>query len=96
VHRVKFSLTCPILVKDVVCNCATGPKVMIVGHTTLCGGVDIAEETWIGAGVNDRHNLSIGKREFVGLSEVDTKGIAVNVIVTGSAERIMEQRICAV
>ena len=58
-------------------------------NATLCGGVQIGDETFIGAGVVVLPQIKIGKRVIVGAGTVVTKNIPDGVTVVGNPGKII-------
>ena len=69
-----------------------GDYVHISPNTTLCGGVNIEDNSWIGAGSVIRQQIYIGKNVLVGANSVVIKNIEDNCIVVGNpAKKIKEK-----
>ena len=70
-------------------DCVLGDFVHIAPNATLCGGVQIGDETFIGAGVVVLPQIKIGKRVIVGAGTVVTKNIPDGVTVVGNPGKII-------
>ena len=69
-----------------------GDYVHISPNTTLCGGVNIEDNSWIGAGSVVRQQIHIGKDVLVGANSVVLKNIEDDCIVVGNpAKKIKEK-----
>ena len=69
-----------------------GDYVHISPNTTLCGGVNIDDSSWIGAGSVVRQQIYIGKNVVVGANSVVVKDIENSCIVAGNpAKKIKEK-----
>ena len=69
-----------------------GDYVHISPNTTLCGGVNIEDNSWIGAGSVVRQQIHIGKDVIVGANSVVVKDIENSCIVAGNpAKKIKEK-----
>ena len=69
-----------------------GDYVHISPNTTLCGGVNIDDNSWIGAGSGVRQQIYIGKNVVVGANSVVVKDIENSCIVAGNpAKKIKEK-----
>ena len=69
-----------------------GSYVHISPNTTLCGGVSIDDNSWIGAGSVVRQQIYIGKDVVVGANSVVVKDIENSCIVVGNpAKKIKEK-----
>ena len=69
-----------------------GDYVHISPNTTLCGGVNIEDNSWIGAGSVVRQQIHIGKDVLVGANSVVVKNIEDDCIVVGNpAKKIKEK-----
>ena len=70
-------------------DCVLGDFVHIAPNATLCGGVQIGDETFIGAGVVVLPQIKIGKRATVGAGSVVTKNIPDGATVVGNPGKII-------
>ena len=61
-----------------------GDYVHISSNATLCGGVSIDNNSWVGAGSVIRQQIHIGKDVIVGANSVVVKDIEDNCIVVGN------------
>jgi len=69
-----------------------GDYVHISPNTTLCGGVNIEDNSWVGAGSVVRQQIHIGKNVLVGANSVVVKNIEDNCVVVGNpAKKIKEK-----
>ena len=69
-----------------------GDYVHISPNATLCGGVSIDDNSWVGAGSVVRQQIHIGKDVIVGANSVVVKDIEDNCIVVGNpAKKIKEK-----
>ena len=69
-----------------------GDYVHISPNATLCGGVNIKDNSWIGAGSVVRQQIHIGKNVLVGANSVVVKNIEDNCVVVGNpAKKIKEK-----
>ena len=69
-----------------------GDYVHISPNTTLCGGVNIEDNSWVGAGSVVRQQIHIGKDVIVGANSVVVKDIENSCIVAGNpAKKIKEK-----
>ena len=69
-----------------------GDYVHISPNATLCGGVNIKDNSWIGAGSVVRQQIYIGKDVVVGANSVVVKDIENSCIVVGDpAKKIKEK-----
>ena len=69
-----------------------GSYVHISPNVTLCGGVSIDDNSWIGAGSVVRQQIYIGKDVVVGANSVVVKDIENSCIVVGNpAKKIKEK-----
>ena len=69
-----------------------GDYVHISPNATLCGGVNIEDNSWIGAGSVIRQQIHIGKNVLVGANSVVVKNIEDNCVVVGNpAKKIKEK-----
>lgn len=69
-----------------------GDYVHISPNATLCGGANIEDNSWIGAGSVVRQQIHIGKDVIVGANSVVVKDIEDNCIVVGNpAKKIKEK-----
>ena len=71
-------------------DCILGDFVHIAPNATLCGGVQIGDETFIGAGVVVLPQIKIGKRVTVGAGTVVTKNIPDGATVVGNPGKIIK------
>jgi len=70
-------------------DCVLGDFVHIAPNATLCGGVQIGDEAFIGVGVVVLPQIKIGKRVIVGAGTVVTKNIPDGVTVVGNPGKII-------
>ena len=69
-----------------------GDYVHISSNATLCGGVSIDNNSWVGAGSVIRQQIHIGKDVIVGANSVVVKDIENSCIVAGNpAKKIKEK-----
>lgn len=69
-----------------------GDYVHISPNATLCGGVSIDDNSWVGAGSVVRQQIHIGKDIIVGANSVVVKDIENSCIVAGNpAKKIKEK-----
>ena len=70
-------------------DCILGDFVHIAPNATLCGGVQIGDETFIGSGVIVLPEIKIGKQVIVGAGTVVTKNIPDGATVVGNPGKII-------
>jgi len=70
-------------------DCILGDFVHIAPNATLCGGVQIGDQTFVGAGVVVLPQIKIGKRVTVGAGAVVTKNIPDGATVVGNPGKII-------
>jgi sugar O-acyltransferase (sialic acid O-acetyltransferase NeuD family) len=70
-------------------DCVLGDFVHIAPNATLCGGVQIGDETFIGSGVIVLPEIKIGKQVIVGAGTVVTKNIPDGATVVGNPGKII-------
>ena len=71
-------------------DCLIQDYVHIAPRCTLCGGVQIGEGSFIGAGSVVIPNIRIGKWSVIGAGSVVTRDIPDNVVVYGSPCKIVK------
>lgn len=68
-----------------------GDFVHIAPHCTLCGGVEVGEGTWVGAGTTVIQGIRIGRNCYIGAGSVVVKDIPDNVVAYGNPARIIRK-----
>lgn len=68
-----------------------GDFVHVAPHCTLCGGVEVDEVTWIGAGTTVIQGIHIGRNCFIGAGSVVVKDIPDNSLCYGNPARIIRK-----
>lgn len=66
--------------------------VHISPNATLCGGVTVGEETWVGAGATIIQEKKIGKKIIVGAGTVIVKNLQDKIKVIGVPAKIIEEK----
>lgn len=65
--------------------------VHIAPHCTLCGGVEIGEGTWVGAGSTIIQGVHVGKECFIGAGAVVVKDIPDGALCYGNPARVINK-----
>jgi sugar O-acyltransferase (sialic acid O-acetyltransferase NeuD family) len=65
--------------------------VHIAPHCTLCGGVEIGEGTWVGAGSTIIQGVHVGKECFIGAGAVVVKDIPDGSLCYGNPARVINK-----
>lgn len=65
--------------------------VHVAPHCTLCGGVEIGEGTWVGAGTTIIQGVHVGKDCYIGAGSVVVKDIPDNSLCYGNPARIIKK-----
>lgn len=61
-----------------------GSYVHISPNATLCGGVNIDNNSWIGAGSVVKQQVSVGENVIVGAGSIVIKNVEDNIIIVGN------------
>ncbi len=61
----------------------------IAPHCTLCGGVEVGEGTWVGAGTTVIQGIHIGKNCYIGAGSVIVKDIPDGTLCYGNPARVI-------
>mgnify|MGYP000604641506 FL=1 len=69
-----------------------GDYVHISPNATLCGGVSIDDNSWVGAGSVVRQQIHIGKDVIVGANSVVVKDIENSCIVAGNPTKKIKEK----
>lgn len=71
-------------------NAGVGDYVHVSPHSTLCGGVEVAEGSWIGAGTIVLPGVKIGKWSVIGAGSVVSKNIPDHVLAVGNRCKVIK------
>lgn len=72
-------------------DCIISDFVHIAPHSTLCGGSEIGECTWIGAGTTVIQGIHIGKNCFIGAGSVVVEDIPDGCLCYGNPARVIKK-----
>lgn len=69
-------------------DCILGSYISLSPSVTLCGGVKINDETYVGAGSILRERITIGSNSIIGMGSTVVKDVPSNVVALGSPCKI--------
>ena len=73
-------------------DCEIHDFVHIAPHCTLCGGVEVGEGTWVGAGTTVIQGIRIGKDCFIGAGSVVVKDIPDGCLCYGNPAKVIKKK----